>query len=215
MLGEQAIREKDATLPSSEHLLLLEKAVAKALEGFQTKYITQKTPEILAKEAVQYALKHLAEREAAFQHKEVMVVALKRVLGNANLETVQKSVLEAEQKGEFSSGEFILKMVPRWTTLEAIQLEREILQLATKDAGKLESIAAPEKLEEHLQITQPKKDQHGQAIRQLMSHTDRAILIQGFAGTGKTTMLKNVEILLNDQGYELLCLAPTIRLLKN
>ena len=52
-------------------------------------------------------------------------------------------------------------------------------------------------------------------LRELSAQTDRIVLLQGFAGTGKTTLLQHVEQLQHIHGalqegqQALLCLAPT------
>ena len=91
---------------------------------------------MIAKEAVQYALAYLSEKEAAFAHKEVMTVALTHVLGQVNLQALQQAVLEAEKKGELIRGLYSHQGT-RWTTREALSLERQIVALAQADRGSL------------------------------------------------------------------------------
>lgn len=198
------------------HSALLQKAVSNAISQLQQqKNHDDKTPEELAREAVQYALTHLAEREAAFEHQDVMKVALKYALGDVESGKIQAAILEAEEKGDLIRGLCSTNGIC-WTTREASDMEREIVQLAREHQGKLEPIASRETIESHLQRTQP-KEEHTKAIRIIASSQDRIVMIQGDAGTGKTTMLKNIEfllkgvesLLLNQPGQELLCLAPT------
>ena len=118
------------TSPSTaDYLRLLETAVENALQRLsptasRSPGLTR--PTLAAKEAVQYALAYLSEKEAAFEHKEVMTVALTHVLGQVNLKALQQAVLEAEKQGELIRGVYSVNGT-RWTTREALTLEREIV----------------------------------------------------------------------------------------
>ncbi|CAN5419829.1 hypothetical protein BH10PSE19_BH10PSE19_00020 [soil metagenome] len=207
LIGEKITYTPNGQQTVSEHVQLLESVVAKNLTQLQTVTITEKAPETVASEAVAYALAHLSEREAAFKHKDVLVVALSHALGNANSELINNAVLQAEKEGELVRGIYSHDGT-HWTTREAIEMEREILELASKYQGKIPPIVASDIIERHLQTIQP-KEEHGFAIRTLASATDRIIVVQGYAGVGKTTLLKYVEPLLKGEEYELLTLAPT------
>ncbi len=210
LISESEELKKNATAPLSDYLLLLEKAVASAIEHSQQNLSpTQKvqTPESLAKEAVQYALAHLSEREAAFEHKRVMEVALTQVLGEARPDTIQQAIVQAEKEGNLIRGVYS-KEGTRWTTPEAIAMERDILKEAKREAGQLKPIADANVVEDYLLKIKPKQE-HAVALREICTNTDRNLVVQGLAGTMKTTMLMYLEPFLKAQNHELLCLAPT------
>jgi conjugative transfer relaxase protein TraI len=197
-----------------EHVKILEKAVSQVITRLIASEIpADKTLEMVSKEAVNYALTHLAEREAAFAHRDVMDVALKHVLGEANSDHIQKAVIQAEKEGILVKGVYSSDGT-RWTTRDAIEMEREIITLAKADQGKLPALIEGNKVDHYLIATPMKKD-HEIAIKEWMKTPDRIVIVQGNAGTGKTTMLERAEPLfksepmLNGEGYELLCLAPT------
>ncbi len=197
-----------------EHVKILEKAVSQVITRLIASEIpADKTPEMVSKEAVNYALVHLAEREAAFTHKDVMDVALKHVLGEASSDHIQTAVIQAEKDGMLVRGVYSSDGT-RWTTRDAIEMEREIITLAKADQGKLPAFIESSKVDQYLTATPMKKD-HEIAIKEWMKTPDRIVIVQGNAGTGKTTMLERAEPLLksapmlNGEGYELLCLAPT------
>ena len=168
---------------------------------------------LAAKEAVQYALAYLSEKEAAFEHKEVMTVALTHVLGQVNQKALQQAVLEAEKQGELIRGVYS-ENGTRWTTREALTLEKEIITLAQQDRGALPPRMSHEVVNAYLDKT-PASEEHARVLRELAVQTDRIVLLQGFAGTGKTTLLQHIEQLqhlhgaLQEGRQALLCLAPT------
>jgi conjugative transfer relaxase protein TraI len=195
---------------TNEHIQLLEAAVEHALCKNQPNVYS---PAMIAKEAVQYALAYLSEKEAAFAHKEVMTVALTHVLGKVNLQALQQAVLEAEKNGELIRGVYSHQGT-RWTTREALSLERQTVTLAQADRGSLPKLVSAEITEAYLQKNQMSTE-HARIFRELSAQTDRVVLLQGFAGTGKTTLLQHVEILqsiqkgLQSGQQALFCLAPT------
>ena len=65
-----------------------------------------------------------------------MTVALTHVLGQVNQKALQQAVLEAEKQGELIRGVYS-ENGTRWTTREALTLEREIIRLAQQDRGSL------------------------------------------------------------------------------
>lgn len=201
-------------VPSKDYVQHLETIVAQTIANTQRSVAPlTKTAERMSSEAVNYALAHLAEREAAFHHKDVLDVALKYALGDVSTSQVQSAVIASEKSGELVRGAYSQRGT-YWTTRDAIQMEREIIALAKADIGKMPPLVQGSKVEEYLSVTPMKKD-HENAIREWMKAEDRVVIVQGNAGTGKTTMLQRVEPLLqaqtflNNEGYQLLCLAPT------
>lgn len=196
---------------AADHVRLLEKAVERAVQAAQQE--STPTPERQAQEAVKYALAHLSEKEAAFTHKEVLAVALAQALGTVDLGQLQAAVIAAEKNGDLIRGLYSQDGT-HWTTQEALRLEREIVALARTDQGSLPALASADRIEAYLQQS-PCSAEHARVLRELFTQPDRLMLLQGFAGTGKTTLLQHVETLKTMQDYlvtqqkNLLCLAPT------
>lgn len=213
LLHDVSWQGANAPALKSDYLRLLEQAITRIL--LQTQRLTStKTPHQIAQEAVAYALGHLTEKEAAFQHKQVLEVALKQALGEIDTQTLQKAIVEAEKNGELIRGIYSQDGT-RWTTRDAVETERRILNLAKQQAGTLSPIAPTAFVEQQLATHSPKAE-HVEAIHAICANTDRYLLVQGYAGTGKTTMLMHLEPLLKQvdavfkpQAYQLLCLAPT------
>ena len=190
----------------------IEKAVQKTLSHYQQS-LSLPESEAKAAAAVRYALAYLSEKEAAFAHKEVMTVALTHILGDVNLQELERAVLKAEKRGDLIRGVYSQNGT-RWTTKEALTLERQMVNLAQAERGIFTLWVEPAIVENYLQKTQPSTE-HSRVLKELATQTDRFVLLQGFAGTGKTTMLQHVEALqhiqglLKDNQQALLCFAPT------
>ena len=207
LLHANKIAVDPKAITRNEHSLLIEQAIIHLMNKFPHRKLASDTPEKLAEDVVAYALAHLSEREAAFQHKDVLTVALKQVFGDMTVETVENAIKMAEKNGNLIRGVYSQDGT-KWTTKDAIALEKDILQLAIQDKAKLSPFASLEVVENYLSEAKPKAD-IAQAVREISVGIDRVILVQGFAGTGKTTMLMGVHAVAGSQGFNLLCLAPT------
>ncbi|SRR5579883_1938907 len=168
-------------------------------------------------DAVDYAMRHLAERNAGFDHKDLMEVAMSHAIGKVNREGLLQALSAMEKAGILLKGMGNNGVL--WTTQEALKLEKEILELTQKDQGRLSSIASLAQVENHLQITSLNAERIA-AIKTIMQSKDRVLTIQGRAGTGKTTMMAKLSEVLaakdifQEQGYTLQGIAPTHKAVK-
>jgi hypothetical protein len=164
--------------------------------------------------AVDYAMRHLTEREAVFKHKELLQTAMKYALGDVTKKMLNQATLEMEKAGILQR-----KHTSRgtlWTTFEAVKREREILALVMRDRGTLQPIASDKILSQYCDATSLRPEQVA-AIKAITQSPDRVLSVQGRAGTGKTTMMTALEDvllakeLIVDTGYSLQGIAPTHR----
>lgn len=168
-------------------------------------------------DAVDYALKHLAEREAGFSHKDLMQVAMKHAMGDVSPTMLNNVVLEMEKLGISLRGD--RNDGTLWTLSSAVKMEREILALSVQDKGKLQPIASDEVLANHKANNLLRPEQMT-AITAITQSNDRVLSIQGRAGTGKTTMMimladvLQAKSVLDGQSYHLHCIAPTHKAVK-
>ncbi|MHB1948310.1 MAG: MobF family relaxase, partial [Gammaproteobacteria bacterium] len=163
-------------------------------------------------DAIDYAVKHLSEREAAFTHKELMFTAMQYAIGEVNakeLTQVTRMMANANQIVPASRTDGTL-----WTTLDAINMERQIVALSLKDKGQFQAIATDTTIH---QLCDPQKlhPEKIDAVKKITQSTDRVLTIQGRAGTGKTTLMTTLSDVVatkgifEKEGYELVGLAPT------
>lgn len=165
-----------------------------------------------AVDAVDYAIRHLAERNAGFTHKDLLEVAMGRAMGGANREHLLQAVQAMEKAGIILRGKDNNGTL--WTTQEAIKIERNILALSLQDKGILQPIASDDVIQQYCENKILHAEQIA-AIKTIVQSRDRVLVIQGRAGTGKTTMMASLADVLSakeflgDQGYSLQGIAPT------
>lgn len=169
-----------------------------------------KTPEELAKATVQYGIAHLSEREATFDYEELFKTIMStKAFGNVSGEHIEKALSLAIKEGQ------LVQVGRDFTTHETIQIEKRILALAHECLGTREAIASPE-------IMQPIFEQFGlndgqrKAAALILQSTDALVMVQGYAGTGKTTMVTAVQSVIDlvnsggeEKPYTLRGIAPT------
>jgi len=155
----------------------------------------------IAKLAVSYALAKCAEKQAAFKHSDLMTHALKYALGKADFEDIAPILKERMKEGE------LVHLDTYWTTKEALTLEENIIRSNFKEQGRVKPIEsnANQLLSLPKHLTQGQKD----AIALATTSSDRFISVQGLAGVGKTTMMREVQSIANRNDYKVLGLAPT------
>lgn len=157
--------------------------------------------------AVSHALEKLTERDAGFRHKDLVNAALQYGLGNVSFEQVNQEILNRRKTGEIVLGKGF-QDGSLWTTQAAIELEKAIFEKAGSGRGQVEPILGQTVVETKLKDSGLTEGQKA-ACQLIMTSPDRLVLVQGYAGTGKTTLLKQVQSLSQEQGYTLLTLAPT------
>jgi hypothetical protein len=212
-LSAHDILAKAAAIKISLHALydLLENELYKANPS-QTQDQTRH-----AIDAMDYALKHLAEREAGFTHKDLMKVAMSHALGKVTEKMLADVTLAMEKSNILLRG--VRDDGTLWTTADAIKIEREIMALTRQDQGMLTAIATDDVISRHLDASMLRAEQVD-AIKAVVNSTDRVLSIQGRAGTGKTTMMTSLESVLSakelitESGYSLRGIAPTNKAVK-
>lgn len=165
-----------------------------------------------AVEAVEYAMHHLAEREAGFTHKQLMQTAMQHALGEVTQDTLTRAAVAMEQAGILLRGR--RNDGTLWTTADAVKMEREILAICTQDQGKFQPIASDDLVTQYCESSKLNPEQTA-AVKVITQNKDRVMAVQGHPGTGKTHMLATVadviaaKNLIASQGYEIIGLAPT------
>lgn len=165
-----------------------------------------------AREAVASAIEHLSEREQVFTERELLRASLVRGLcEGVTLGEVEAEISYLRQRGELQNRE--LGGLQAYTSRAAIRLEKDMLVAGEKLRGgralmdTAEAAGIVHSAAEGGPYTWT-KDQR-ESVYRLLTAEHRLMLVQGFAGTSKTsTALKITAAEYQARGYTVRALAP-------
>ena len=161
-------------------------------------------PGLSAREVVWRAVEHLAERASVIRETDIRAIALGHAPGRHELGDIDAAVT-----GLIADGHLVEAQAPRgrsFVTSEALGLERGIMALRRRALGASEPVAEESRVADRLAETALTEGQK-QAVRTILQSHDRIVAVQGAAGTGKTTMLREASGLLGER--KAILLAPS------
>ena len=166
--------------------------------------------EIAAIHAVASAIRHLAEREAAFARTDIYRTALGFGLP-AGMSAIERRVAQLERQGQLQRGKGAERGLV--TTAGAIATEQRIVAAVEAGRGMAQAIVQSEEAGSRLQALSQLK--YGMTLNQgqeaagrlLLGSSNRIVAVQGIAGAGKSTMLRPVADILREEGRAVLGLA--------
>ena len=174
---------------------------------------TDGIPASPAAQAVDWAVAHLAEREAVFSRTDLLTAALAWNPGEVNIGEAEVAVARLERSGALHAAR-MPRMDGLLTTDRAVADEKETIGLMAagqgRGAGSGRSSApmrarAVDKALRNGPLTEGQKS----AVKLILASDDRTVGVQGYAGSGKTTMLNRARALLEKRGYAVRGLAPS------
>ncbi|CCN50837.1 putative Conjugative transfer relaxase protein TraI [Vibrio nigripulchritudo MADA3029] len=163
--------------------------------------------------AVQFALAHLSERNAAFSQQALVVEAVRYAFSETDSPVTREEILsslahcQGTLSADYTDG-------TRWTTRDAMETENAILTNIASGKDQRKPFATSQDthayLARHSSLTRGQRD----AITLISTTSDAFVGVQGLAGTGKSTMLEtNVGLFhavqASLQPARILGLAPT------
>ncbi len=156
--------------------------------------------------AVSYALRVLSEREASFRENDIRSEALNVRIKGLDITGVDAEIEALKQEGLILDGQG--KYADMVTTRQALDLEQATIgQLRTAQAGGKPFFShtdANAAIAHH-----DLNDRQADAGVAILSSSSRVIGVQGYAGTGKTRMLRSVADILEGAGKTFMGFAPT------
>ncbi|MCY3846064.1 MAG: relaxase domain-containing protein [Acidobacteria bacterium] len=160
-----------------------------------------------AAEAVGWALAHLSERQAVFPRADLFAAALAHAPGAIAMEEAEREVAALEKGGALHAVD--LPGAEDSLSLErTVAEERETVALWRAGDGRGRAPMRGWQVQGHLSrgpLTAGQKD----AVKLILSAKDRTVGVQGYAGTGKTTMLNRARALAEKKGWRMTGLAPS------
>ena len=159
--------------------------------GFRTADATQMDAVLSPLEAVWQAMEHLEERQCVFRRTDLLAAALGRDPGrhsHEELETAIDRLRRDRHLVDTTSGDM--------TTRQTLRAERAVI--AAMREGRSAPLANAQDVTAQLDATSLTDGQRN-AVRTILLSEHRMVGIQGFAGTGKTRMLKEVVRLAGDR----------------
>ena len=158
-------------------------------------------------EAATWAVEHVSERQAVFGHGDLLAAALAREPGAVTAEAAERVIAGLEREGGLHAAKG-LESGKHWTTDAAMARESEAIALMRAGQGVGKTIMRGWIAETKLHGGRLNKGQK-EAVKMILSSKDRVLGVQGYAGTGKTTMLNRLRTLVESRGYNTAGLAPS------
>ena len=164
-------------------------------------------PGYAAGDAAAWAVGHLAERQSVFGHADLLAATLAREPGAVTVEAAERAIAALERGGTLHAARG-LDHGKHWTTDAALARESETIALMRAGQGAENTVMRRWVAETKLHRGRLNEGQK-EAVKTILASTDRVLGIQGYAGTGKTTMLKRLRALGESRGYRTVGLAPS------
>ena len=182
-------------------------AAAAIERGRAGKDLSDDVRENPADAATGWAVAHLSEREAVFARADLLAAALSWRPGAVTISEAEASLARLEKAGTLHACG-LPGREESLTTDRAVADEKE--NIAHMERGRGASrpvmrgwIAGPLLHKGRLTVGQR------EAVKLILSSKDRVVGVQGYAGTGKTTMLGRARELAERSGYRMMGVAPS------
>lgn len=164
---------------------------------------------LTGREAAIFAAEHLCEREIVVSKQLLLTTAIEHGAGRVAPGEVQLAIRQLEKEGELIS-------LPddKMTTKQMMESERWTLEQVRAQQGQTVRVMTAEHVADRVAALE--RDQgfgfttgQREALTTALTSSDRYVGVQGLAGTGKTTMLKTLRMLAQEEGYTVRGMAPT------
>ena len=160
-----------------------------------------------AADAVAWAMAHLSEREAVFARADLLAAALAHEPGKLTIAEVEREVAALEKAGDLH-GVTMPGAEDSLATDRTVAGERETIALMRAGQSRGRAPMRGWMVQGHLHRGPLTAGQKA-AVKLILSAKDRVVGVQGYAGTGKTTMLNRARALAGKKGWRMVGLAPS------
>ena len=167
----------------------------------------ERTPGSPAAKAVAWAMAHLSERAAVFSRNDLFAAALAHAPGAVAIGDVGREVGALEKEGALHAVD-MPGAENSLATGKTVGEERETVALMQVGQDRGRAPMRGWQVQGHLNkgpLTAGQKE----AVKLILGAKDRTVGVQGYAGTGKTTMLDRARTLAEKKGWRMTGLAPS------
>ena len=158
-----------------------------------------------ALEVVARVAEHLEERQSVIAVHDLVAGALAHAPGRHDMEEIFGAIDQLRRDGHLVDA-IRSQGGPSLVTDRALRAEREVIRRMKDGVGKTQAIVPAAAVEKKLEGTTLTAGQQA-ALRLILGEGDSIVGVQGYAGTGKTTMLREVVDLAGAQNV--IGLAPS------
>jgi conjugative relaxase-like TrwC/TraI family protein len=203
----------------SEHKLANSPYLPKNIRAF-----TQDKSLAMSAVALASAIGHYEQREAGFKERDVFRHALDLQHPGVTIEKLDALMQRHKDDGLIIAGKAARDGSPSpWiTTRDALAVERSIIARIEAGQGNGTPYLQTDKVAAALQPYLPENadgqggkrqlsDDQLRAAQAILAKRDSLLLVQGYSGTGKTSLLEPVAAYIRNSGVEVVGLGPTTR----
>ncbi len=158
-----------------------------------------------ALEVVARVAEHLEERQSVIAVHDLVAGALAHSPGRHGLDEIHAAIDQLRRDGHLVDA-IRSRGGPSLVTDRALRAEREVVRRMKEGTGTVQAIVPDRAVEKKLEGSTLTAGQQ-EALRLILGEGDAVVGVQGFAGTGKTTMLREVAALAGTQNV--IGLAPS------
>ncbi len=155
--------------------------------------------DLASQKALKFSLSHHLERKSVVSDKEVLATAIKSSIGDASAEQIKQAY--RQEQNILSINENLRTFI---TTKEALKEEKQLILYCNESRNTFRPIN-----EGYQPQNQQLNDQQKVAVSHALSSTDGIIILTGKAGTGKTTLMKEVKKGILESEKQIFSFAPS------
>jgi len=164
---------------------------------------------LTGRQAMEFAAAHLIEREAVVSKNDLMAAGIEHGAGRVSASEVKRAFDKLEKAGDLVAlpdGNYTTKKMlgsEMWA-LDQVRAQKGQMPRMMEQGAVAARIGRAES-QQGFKFSEGQKE----AISKVLTSEDRYVGVQGLAGTGKTTMLKAMREMAQEQGYTVRGMAPT------
>ncbi len=143
-----------------------------------------------ALEVVARVAEHLEERQSVIAVHDLVAGALAHAPGRRGLDEIHAAIDQLRRDGHLVDA-IRSRGGPSLVTDRALKAERDVVRRMKDGAGTVQAIVSASAIERKLEDSTLTAGQR-EALRLILGEGDGIVGVQGYAGTGKTTMLREV-----------------------